>query len=110
MAEHFNNEAFNGKNIEIRLYNADLQFKSTILTLKTRLFGLRFLMREWFFTFSLFAIWNLTIAIFLFYFWMYYVSRKNIKHYLLDLRTKQRKKMDLVDSEGEETEVDEGES
>ncbi len=63
--------------MEIEIYNSQIILEKVELRVQTALFGLRYLMREWFYTFSYFVVFNLTAAQ-MFVVLMIYVFKKNV--------------------------------
>ena len=61
--DKFDNDDFGLEKIEFLVPNDTLQFKSAQINVKTALYGVRYLMHDWFFTCAAIVIFGLTISI-----------------------------------------------
>lgn len=79
LLEYFDNSSFLAREIEIKLKNPSLMFQSIDLEVRSSLFGLRFVMREYFFT----CIGVVTVWLSSLYFVSSLLTIYVIRHYFL---------------------------
>ena len=77
--DNFSNKDFQANAIEFTLTNTQLNFSQAVLRVRSSLFGLRYLMRQWFFTTALVTISSITLTCFLGFLAFFVVIRHNLK-------------------------------
>lgn len=82
VAENFNNKDFQTNSIELTLSNTHLQFSNAEIKVRTSLFGIRYLMRQWFYTTAFVIIASLTTMIFISMVAFYFAVQGTIKKFL----------------------------
>lgn len=92
VADQFDNPKFNAKSIDVTLSAQAVTLASATIQVKTALRGLRYFMREWFFTTAFVAIMASGFMIFLVLLAFLSVARSNLKPFIFRLSKKSTKK------------------
>ncbi len=79
IVENFNNADYQLSNIEFTLTHTEVTFTNAVLKTSTALFGVRYLMRNWFFTTALVTISAATFSISIFFIGFYLILRSTLK-------------------------------
>ena len=83
--ENFNNQEFSTKHLELVLSNASVTIVRATLRVKSALFGLRYLMRHWFFTTAFVIISSIAMSMFLTMVVFLVVLKQNLKYVLIKM-------------------------
>jgi hypothetical protein len=109
IVENFNNAEFQLNSIEFTLTHTEVSFNSAVVKLRTSLFGIRYFMRNWFFTSALVAITISTISLSVFFIGFYFALRTALKLLFTKLYPNKvsakyiKKKLNHVDISQEQT-------
>lgn len=85
VAENFSNADFHISSFDFTLKNTHLHFSAAYLKIRSSLFGVRYLMRQWFYATALIVISILTVSTFLSFISFYLIIKSGIKGILLRL-------------------------
>ena len=105
-----NNKEFGANSIVIEMPDTQLFYQNAQITFSTALFGIRYLMRNWFFSVAAIAISSMSISLFIFFGISYLVVKEAVKAVLLRLFPNLKgfnKESDDEDNSGDETSGDE---
>ncbi len=91
IVENFNNGDYQLNNIEFTLTHTEVSFTSAVLKLRTSLFGVRYLMRHWFFTTALVTISIASIILSVFFIGFYFVLRSTLRIIFIKLYPEAKK-------------------
>jgi hypothetical protein len=89
--ENFNNADYQLNNMEFTLTHTEVSFTSAVLKSRTTLFGVRYLMRHWFFTTALVAISISTITLSIIFIGFYFILRSTIRTIFMKLYPEAKK-------------------
>lgn len=85
IVENFNNADFKTSSIELTLTNTALTFQSVVIRMRSSLFGIRYLMRHWFFTTAIVAVSCMTSSLFFSFVAFYFMIKSSLKAILLSI-------------------------
>lgn len=89
--ENFNNGDYQINNIEFTLTHTEVSFTSAVLKLRTSLFGVRYLMRHWFFTTALVTISIASVTLSVFFIGFYFILRSTLRTIFMKLHPEANK-------------------
>eukprot|EP00347_Sterkiella_histriomuscorum_P012816 403367118 len=94
LIENFNNNNFRANALRITLSNNSIVFIEAVMKIRPALFGLRYIMRSWFFTAAFFFTCIFTCISFVFQLSFFFVVRQKLKKILIQLYPPKDQKKD----------------
>ena len=85
LIENFNNNNFRASALRVTLANSSLVFTDAVLKIRPSLFGIRYLMRRWFFTTALIFVSIFSTFVFFTFVAFFLVVRRKVREILIKL-------------------------